>query len=70
MEYVALGAPNKAIARALNLSLRTVEHYRANLFHKLGVDNAVGLLRVLQGDTETRGWRARMAVQSEERIAE
>jgi len=68
MEYIALGAPNKAIARALNLSRRTVEHYRANVFHKLGVDNAVGLLHVLHGDAG--GWRARMAVYGEERSAE
>jgi len=58
MDYVALGAPNKAIARALSLSPRTVEHYRANLFHKLQVHNAVELTRFLHGDMARQGWRA------------
>jgi len=61
MDYVAIGAPNKAIARALNLSLRTVEHYRASLFRKLHVGNAIELLRFLQGETDRQGWRARLA---------
>jgi len=61
MDYVVLGAPNKAIARALNLSLRTVEHYRANLFRKLQVSNAVELMRFLHGDTHRQGWRAHLA---------
>jgi len=61
MDYVALGAPNKAIARALNLSPRTVEHYRAKLFHKLRVHNAVELTRFLHGDVARQGWRAHVA---------
>jgi len=65
MDYVALGAPNKAIARALSLSLRTVEYYRANLFRKLQVGNAVELMRFLHGDTHRQGWRAYLAEQHE-----
>jgi len=58
MDYVLLGAPNKAIARALNLSLRTVEHYRANVFRKMCVGNAIELMRFLQG--HNGGWRAHL----------
>jgi len=69
MHYIALGAPNKAIARTLNLSLRTVEHYRANLFRKLHVGNAVELLRFLHGDVQRQGWRARLAEQDSRNVA-
>jgi len=60
MDFVVVGAPNKAIARALNLSLRTIEHYRASLFRKLRVGNAIELLQFLQGETDRQGWRARL----------
>lgn len=33
------GTPNKAVAEALGLSIRTVEMYRANIIKKLGVKN-------------------------------
>ena len=33
------GASNKVVARTLGLSVRTVEMHRANLVHKLGVQN-------------------------------
>lgn len=33
------GAPNKAVAEALGLSIRTVEMYRATIIKKLGVEN-------------------------------
>lgn len=33
------GVPNKVVANRLNLSLRTVEMHRANMYKKLGVDN-------------------------------
>lgn len=39
------GLTNKAIARALDLSPRTVESHRANLFAKLGADSLAELIR-------------------------
>ena len=36
---------NKALARALHLSPRTIEIYRASLFHKLGCRNVVDVVR-------------------------
>jgi|GEM_PF-3567112 len=41
------GKANKLIAEELGLSRRTIEAHRANIFHKMGVDNAVQLMRVL-----------------------
>ena len=41
------GKANKLIAEELGLSRRTIEAHRANIFHKMGVDNAVQLVRVL-----------------------
>jgi DNA-binding NarL/FixJ family response regulator len=53
-EQVVRGASNKEIAYTLNLSPRTVEIHRYNIFHKLGVRNAVELTRkMLSGETET-----------------
>ncbi len=40
------GLSNKQIARVLNLSPRTVETHRANLFEKLGVDSLAQLVRL------------------------
>lgn len=37
LRHLATGEPNKIIAHALGLSVRTVEMHRANLFTKLGV---------------------------------
>lgn len=42
---IAEGMTNKVIARELNLSPRTVETYRANVFIKLEVDSLVQLIR-------------------------
>jgi DNA-binding NarL/FixJ family response regulator len=39
------GATNKEIGRALGLSPRTIEIYRASLLHKFGARNAVDLVR-------------------------
>jgi two-component system response regulator FixJ len=40
LRLVAAGEPNKLIAHALDLSVRTVEMHRANLMTKLGVRSA------------------------------
>jgi DNA-binding NarL/FixJ family response regulator len=54
LEQVVRGASSKEIARTLNLSPRTVEIHRYNIFHKLGVRNAVELTRkMLNGEKET-----------------
>ncbi len=47
MEMIMAGKPNKAIARELNLSQRTVDRTRAVLLEKMGVESAVGLARVV-----------------------
>ena len=43
MRLIAQGLPNKLIAGALHLSVRTVEVHRARVFDKLGVGSAVEL---------------------------
>jgi len=43
MRLIAQGQPNKLIADALHLSVRTVEVHRARVFDKLGVPSAVEL---------------------------
>jgi len=54
LEQMVQGASSKEIARALNLSPRTVEIHRYNIFHKIGVRNAVELTRkYLSGEKET-----------------
>ena len=42
---IVKGSANKEIARVLNISPRTVEFHRANIMHKLGAKNTVGLMR-------------------------
>lgn len=42
---IVAGLTNKAIARALDLSPRTVETHRANLFAKLGAESLAQLIR-------------------------
>jgi len=49
MDQVLRGEPNKAIADALGLAMRTVEVHRARVFEKMGVRSAVELARVLSG---------------------
>ena len=48
MELVLLGKFNKVIADELNISMRTVEVHRANLFDKMGVTTAVELANLLK----------------------
>jgi two-component system, LuxR family, response regulator DctR len=52
MTLVAQGLANKAIAEALNISVRTVEVHRARVFDKLSVKSAVELANLLN---ETQG---------------
>jgi two-component system response regulator DctR len=48
MDHVLAGEPNKAIADALGVSVRTVEVHRARVFEKMGVGSAVELASLLQ----------------------
>lgn len=48
MERVLAGKFNKVIADELNISMRTVEVHRANLFEKMGVKTAVELANLLK----------------------
>ena len=48
MELVLLGKFNKVIADDLNISMRTVEVHRANLFEKMQVKTAVELANLLK----------------------
>ena len=49
---LAHGQSNKGIARALDISTRTVETHRLRLRRKLGIDSAPGLLKYAL----ERGW--------------
>jgi two-component system response regulator DctR len=48
MRLVIEGRPNKLIADALNISVRTVEVHRARVFDKTGVKSAVELANLLR----------------------
>jgi two-component system response regulator DctR len=48
MRLVALGRPNKRVADALAISVRTVEVHRARVFDKMGVRSAVELAHLLR----------------------
>jgi len=48
MQRVAQGLPNKRIADALGISVRTVEVHRARIFEKTGVKSAVELVQLLR----------------------
>lgn len=50
--FIAMGYANKNIAAELDVSQRTVEAHRANIFRKLGVRNAVDLVNVLRAHAE------------------
>ncbi len=47
LEHIAEGRANKVIAAELNISLRTVENYRAKLLEKLNVRSTAGLIKVM-----------------------
>ncbi|MCM8594120.1 response regulator transcription factor [Accumulibacter sp.] len=49
MERILAGKLNKIIAEDLQISMRTVEVHRANLFEKMGVRTAVELAQLLAG---------------------
>ena len=48
MQLVIDGKPNKLIADALAISVRTVEVHRARIFDKMGVRSAVELANLLR----------------------
>jgi two-component system response regulator DctR len=54
MALMAEGLPNKLIADALTLSVRTVEVHRARVFDKLGVGSAVELANLLNSMRDGR----------------
>lgn len=45
LQHIALGESNKQIARALELSVRTVETHRLNIKRKLGIDGQAELIK-------------------------
>jgi PAS domain S-box-containing protein len=47
---LAIGHTNAEVAAILHLSVRTIEHHRSRVFHKLGVRSRAGLVRALQED--------------------
>lgn len=49
MTLILAGKFNKVIADELNISMRTVEVHRANLFEKMGVRTAVELSQLMSG---------------------
>jgi DNA-binding NarL/FixJ family response regulator len=50
-DFVALGWSNKEIAAKLGIDARTVETHRANVYDRMGVRNAVELVRKMLGAT-------------------
>ena len=48
MALVVEGRPNKLIADALAISVRTIEVHRSRVFEKMGVSSAVALANLLR----------------------
>jgi two-component system response regulator FixJ len=53
LTHIAVGDPNKDIARSLGISMRTVEVHRAHLMDKLGARNAADLMRLVLREDRT-----------------
>ena len=56
LSHVAAGEANKVIARRLDVSLRTVELHRQNVFQKMGADSLAELVRMvvaIEGDAKS-----------------
>jgi DNA-binding NarL/FixJ family response regulator len=49
LSRIAAGQTNKAVARDLDLSVKTVEKHRANMMRKLGLHNAADIARFALG---------------------
>lgn len=47
LDMIVQGRPNKAIAKDLDVSLRTVENRRHTIFAKTGTDSVAGLVRLV-----------------------
>ena len=45
LRLIAEGMSNKEVAKALSISVRTVEHHRLNIMRKLDVSNVAGLIK-------------------------
>ncbi|MGI4842611.1 MAG: response regulator [Janthinobacterium lividum] len=56
LEHIAGGESNKQIARALELSVRTVETHRLNIKRKLGIEGQAELIRFAVQHAEHRGY--------------
>lgn len=54
LEHIAAGQSNKQIARALALSVRTVETHRLNIKRKLGIEGQAELIRFAVQHSESR----------------
>ena len=56
LQHIAAGQSNKGIARALDLSVRTVETHRLNIKRKLGIEGQAELIRFAVQRAENRGY--------------
>lgn len=56
LDHIAGGQSNKQIARALDLSVRTVETHRLNIKRKLGIEGQAELIRFAVQCAENRGY--------------
>ena len=51
LAHIITGAPNKDVARKLDIGVRTVEFHRANIMRKLGAKNTVDLVNTVLDET-------------------